>query len=100
MCCKRLSGGSVLLMVLCLWAVSARAVAGSTNAVWRPVSQPPLHSSPADAWIQPRVFRGFHLDHTLFRNLLGRIPRESTPGARPMEVTLPMPDGSLARFRI
>ncbi|MEY2490715.1 MAG: hypothetical protein QOC70_2657, partial [Verrucomicrobiota bacterium] len=57
---------------------------------------------PAYGQLMPQKYLAFHLHQTVLRELLGKAPREFTNAARNTEVvlTLPMPDGTLRRFRI
>ena len=56
----------------------------------------------ADRWVRPNKSRAYRLDATMLRDQLSRAPKEFTPAAvqPPAEVSLPMPDGTLARFSI
>ena len=87
-------------MVLFGWAISARCVGWTTNDLWQPANQLPQIASTASAWIQPAIFRGFNLNHTALHTLLNRTALEFSATSVPVEIQLPMPDGSTARFRI
>ncbi len=88
-----------MLLVLFFWATTARSVELTTNSVWQAVAQAPRTAATSSAWIRPKIFHGFNLNHAALRALLTRAPMESA-AAVPLEMPLPMPDGSLARFRI
>ena len=70
--------------------------------VWQRVDQIPPNRPASDFWVRPTVFRSFTLDHAALKGVLARVPKET---AQPValsqtDISLPMPDGSLARFRI
>src|SRR5690349_571753 len=69
---------------------------------WQALDQIPATVSPAQAWVRPQKFHAFHLDHATLRPILSQAPMERTKAAatNECELSLPMPDGSLARFRL
>jgi len=64
-------------------------------------AQIPQKRAAAETWVQPEAFRAFHLHHELLRPLLDQAPKESARRAESSDalISLPMPDGTLARFR-
>jgi len=72
----------------------------ATN-LWIPANPGMATQNPADFWVRPNTFRAFNLDLAAVGKVLGAAPRETYAGpiASGAVVTLPMPDGSLARFR-
>ncbi|HEX3797106.1 MAG TPA: zinc-dependent metalloprotease family protein [Verrucomicrobiae bacterium] len=60
----------------------------------------PNVAAASSPWIHPQVFHSFNLNHAALRALLNRVPMEFSSNAAPSEISLPMPDGSLARFHI
>jgi hypothetical protein len=72
------------------------------NNPWQSPGQTAQNRSQARIWIRPDRFFSVVLDHDVLRNILDRAPKESGQpvAASPAEIMLPMPDGSLARFRI
>ena len=84
---------------------TARA-AGSTPALelWREVDEASIARKQDDDRVRPQAYRVFQLDEVALGNLLDRAPLEfsetaKVAAARPV-MTIPMPDGSLQRFRI
>ena len=93
--CRSLSGGSAVLFVFL--AFSARSAGLATNSLWQSEKYVPQGSH---AWVQLRVFSKVSISTIpLLQNTLAKTPREFN-GTAPLELQLPMPDGSLARFRI
>ena len=81
-------------------ATPLRGQPPDTN-LWSSVEQVPQGRGTADAWVQPAVFRAFNLNHTALQPNLRRALPEAAQraAASPTLITLPMPDGTLARFR-
>jgi len=101
-CCRKSSLWFWFCVALLFGPVLAPAWGqNSSTAVWLALKGPPQGRLAADQWIAPPKFHAFHLDHAVLRPLLGRAPREFTAAANatPGEIELPMPDGSLAKFR-
>jgi hypothetical protein len=101
---------NTLLCLLCLLAVgvgllafSSRSAAQIGGALWRDVNPSTLVSNPTGARIiKPRRFRTVALDPVGIRALLATAPMEFSAAARGggrVEISLPKPDGTLARFR-
>ena len=68
---------------------------------WQPADAEAAAIAEADRWVRPRQSRAFRLDPATLRGMLASAPREFTPAAlAPLELALPMPDGTMARFRI
>jgi hypothetical protein len=76
------------------------ALGQSSGGVWRFIDESEI--SAGQRVIFPQVYRTVRLDQTALSNLLAQAPKEFTPSARDDSVilTLPMPDGTLAAFRI
>ncbi|MEK7706973.1 MAG: reprolysin-like metallopeptidase, partial [Verrucomicrobiota bacterium] len=82
--------------------MATAAELSAAPGLWERQDQPATPNRPAGSeWIRPQQYRAFHLDHAVLRPLLDRAPREFTPAAQtaPAEIELPMPDGSLQKFR-
>jgi hypothetical protein len=84
-----------------LWVCPARAQDSADTNLWQDAGKIPPNLLPSDAWVRPEVFRPFNLRHSRLRPLLGQAPKES---AQPLAssgalISLPMPEGTLARFR-
>ncbi len=68
---------------------------------WQPADAEAAAIAEADRWVRPRQSRAFRIDPATLRGMLAGAPREFTPAAQaPLELALPMPDGSMTRFRI
>jgi hypothetical protein len=91
--------GAVLLS-LCLPGLGG-AQNATTNNIWRDVKENSVAASGARA-IVPKSYRVVHLDTGGLSQLLAQAPLEFTEAARksPVLITLPMPDGGLASFRV
>ena len=103
----------LLLAVLTVFAVaslwpatppvlSAPAVASAfspqdSDALWRDLKVLPDQQRQAAG--RPNKFRSLSLDTIHLQSLLRRAPREFTAGDAPI-ISLPMPDGSMQRFKI
>ncbi|HEX5602693.1 MAG TPA: M12 family metallo-peptidase, partial [Pyrinomonadaceae bacterium] len=86
-------------------ALSAPAVASAftpqaSDALWRDVSPEKLLSQEQRQTAgRPNKYRSLSLDTIHLESLLRRAPREFTAGDAPI-ISLPMPDGSMQRFKI
>ena len=98
--------GLAVSMALLLAAAPARSQgalpAVSVDRVWQAMDEAPLLASQPERWIVPQAYRTFGLDANALRGILNRAPGEFTAaaGAAPVILTLPMPDGTFARFTI
>jgi uncharacterized repeat protein (TIGR01451 family) len=74
----------------------------SADGVWARAGENALRESRGKQLIAPKSFSAVRLDRGTLESLLDRAPVEFTEAARehPVEMTLPMPDGSFERFRI
>ena len=108
---KPLRVGRVALRPTRLWVIaSTPAVAlllmltavHSRGAAWQPADAEAQGIAEAERWVRPKKSRAYRLDATALRDQLSRAPREFTPAAAqaPGEISLPMPDGTLARFSV
>lgn len=68
--------------------------------MWREVSPESLVRGPARNAPRPKEFRTFALDVNAMRSALSRAPKEFANDGQELIITLPMPDGSLQRFRV
>lgn len=82
--------------------VTLAVAAGAQHDVWRDVEPGELSPSAAPRTIAPVACRLVRLDTAGLRQLLGSAPREDTAmaGALAAELPLPMPDGTVQRFRV
>ena len=70
--------------------------------VWESVDKITQNRPAADAWIHPQKFHAFNVNHAALHAMLGHVRKESSHERRTpdSEITLPMPDGTQARFKI
>lgn len=96
--------GSIWLSVFCsLLLVGSAQSQQPPKKPWQSVDIIPQNRPVADVWVQPKKnFHAFNVDHGKLRADLARAPKEFSNESRiaPGEISLPMPDGSFARFSI
>ena len=83
------------------YASSSTAQIGATSTLWRDINPSTLLPGGARI-IKPRRYRTVALDPVGIRTLLSRAPMEFSAAAKSggrVEITLPKPDGTSARFR-
>lgn len=95
----------IVASVFLIAFASARSAnaATSSDRIWRGVDQLPAAPASARVEIHPMAFKTFALDAGLLRSKLGKAPLEFNGRAlkdSKLVVTLPMPDGTFARFQI
>src|SRR5438477_5201722 len=90
----------VVLLSLCFPGFGRAQNAASKN-IWQDVKESSVAVS-GPRQIVPESYRTVHLDNAELSQLLAQAPLEFTEAAKKSQVviTLPMPDGGLARFRI
>ena len=84
-------------------ATAASAQLTSPDRLWQRADKIPAAPANARVEIHPTKFKTFTLDTPKLRSTLTRAPREfTTPRARAagLQITLPKPDGTFARFQI
>lgn len=92
-------------IVLALWGVAspAGAQADVPGGVWQnlPASGAALRAA-GESWIAPSAGSWHALDASALEAVLNRAPREFSAAARsaPVQIEIPMPDGSYARFQL
>jgi len=91
-----------LLLGALLFACPARGQAAPETDPWQAGEKTPQKHLSSETWVQPKAFRSVQLQHSRLHPLLGKAPKESaqtliSSGAL---ITLPMPDGTQAQFRI
>ncbi len=94
---------ALLFAASLLTGIFGHSVSGqvSTDGVWQVLENIPAEKAALEAWVRPQKFRPVTLRRASLAGVLNRAPREATPAAaQPAELTLPMPDGSFARFHI
>lgn len=92
----------VFLCVSALFLVSTTFAGKSDDKVWKEIDDSSLQQRTAERTIVPLDYKTFDLNKTALLSILNKAPLEFTDAARNNEVilTLPMPDGSFARFRV
>ena len=95
---------TALLLAATLFATDAFAAPGgrSPDGVWTETAPGVLYSAPRFGFEAPAAPRTFRLDDHACSGLLQDAPLERSAAARtsPRVLTLPMPDGTYARFRV
>jgi Metallo-peptidase family M12B Reprolysin-like/FG-GAP-like repeat len=96
---KRSFQGVFFFLSIILFAANAFA---SSDDVWQEINDSNLKQRPMDRQITPNVYKTFGLNRAALDDVLTKAPMEFTDAARlnPVILTLPMPDGTLARFVI
>ncbi|MBK7939925.1 MAG: hypothetical protein IPJ82_23855 [Lewinellaceae bacterium] len=69
---------------------------------WSDVQESVIPLAQTDRQIIPNKYRTLHLDFVQIKNLLATAPEEPeiVAGATGLVLSLPMPDGGLARFKV
>ncbi len=85
-----------------LTAFSVFVPAKSGDLVWQEIDDSDLVKRPIERLVRPSEYKTFRMDVSALRSILDRAPMEFTDSSRdePVILTLPMPDGKFARFRI
>ena len=87
--------GLAVSMVVLLAASPARSESAlptvSADRVWQSMDEAPLLASQPERWIVPQAYRTFRLDSGALQRILDRAPGI---------LTIPMPDGTFARFTV
>jgi len=81
----------------------ALAQAAPAGQLWQSVDKIPAAPANARIGIRPTKFKAFTLNTNMLRSSLAQAPAEFTAQSAQdtgLEITLPRPDGSLARFKI
>ncbi len=94
---------AIALLFLASFISRAEAQRVSPDGFWQQTDKLPAAPANARVEIQPTKFKTFTLDAGLLRNALTKAPMEFTSDAArpaPVQITLPMPDGTFARFEI
>src|SRR4051812_17716997 len=78
----------------------AHAQPQPSGKFWQSTGKIAKNRPQAEAWIQAEKHHAFNVDHAALKIILDKAPKEFSPQARttPGEISLPMPDGSSARF--
>lgn len=92
-----------VVTVLCLLLTWGGAALGADDApLWTDVPEAGIARSAAARQIVPERYRTVRLDLSQFEDRMARVPQEQVVSVHrsDAELALPMPDGSLARFKI
>ncbi len=95
-------------LLLFIFSISVVFSFGQKNSIasdklWQEFDDTALQQRLLDRVIIPNAYRAFKLDKTALQNALRQAPLEFTDAARgvsPVIITIPMPDGTLSRFRV
>ena len=94
-------GAAVPLLVGGLFGASeARADVKSPDGVWTALDIMPGAQQKSEAWVRPAAFKALRLNKDMLKAELAMAPVENAPGARPMRITLPRPEGGFESFEI
>ncbi|MEO6182010.1 MAG: reprolysin-like metallopeptidase, partial [Verrucomicrobiota bacterium] len=94
---------SLFLTCLMIFIMPSGSQQPPGRKLWQSVEKIPQNRPASDAWVHPeKNFHAFNVDQASLRAELARVPKEFSNEARvaPGEISLPMPDGTLARFQI
>ena len=71
-------------------------------ALWQHVSESSIGASTDRPATGPKAYKTLRLNQDLLAQLLAKAPLEFTPAAKQREliITIPKPDGGVARFRV
>ncbi len=91
----------VLCAALVLVIMGTPPVAGASDGVWQSVDRASLNPADVAAQTRPNAYRVCRVDSAELQNVLAAAPLEFSDEAKRgwAEISLPMPDGSSARFR-
>ena len=98
---KRL--GFLLLFILSVGVCFSFGQNIAPEKLWQEFDDSALQQRLPERVIIPNAYRAFKLDKAALQNLLRQAPLEFTDAARgvsPVIITVPMPDGTLSRFRV
>lgn len=92
----------LLILALFLISVSAAAAQKRSAKIWTEVSESSIQKRGAERLVTPNYYRVFRLDKAELQAVLHSAPQEFDAAERAAEtiLSLPMPDGSMARFRV
>ena len=95
----------LLFLLLFIFSINVVFAFGQKNQIlpdklWQEVDDSALQQRLPERLVIPNVYRTFTLDKTALKGLLRQAPMEFTEAAKGNSpiITLPMPDGKLARF--
>ena len=88
--------------IYCFFMPVPADAAVSSDGVWETGAVAVQAQAGGVAWVQPDVFQPCQLNPAALAAVLSQVPFESAleAGVQPSVITLPMPDGSFARFAV
>lgn len=101
-----------LMCVVCLattvetamWlkAMDNDSIAKQFDGAWETIDSVPQVAVEAEPWVRPDAYQAIRLRPDVLAGVLAQAPREFTAQARhaPLVISLPMPDGTIARFTL
>ncbi|MBX3300127.1 MAG: hypothetical protein KF736_11760, partial [Acidobacteria bacterium] len=96
----RKSFSAAMLAAAALTALAAGVIAADHTGYWRRADDETLSKRPLQRTVVPSSYDVFSLDRERLRSILSRAPQEFSSMNEPMVIELPMPDGTLAKFRV
>ncbi len=96
-----LLGAGVNLLADKAWLASAQKISAGGEGLWQEIDER-IISVQGERVTIPNSYRTFHLDQKQLASLLAGAPKEFSPVAAIAKVviTIPMPDGRIAKFHI
>ncbi len=102
MCMKRFVFLVLFIFTFGVFFIVGQDKPTSNDRMWRELDDAALQQRSLPRPIVPNAYRTFNLDKAALQTALLKAPLEFTESARsnPLLMTIPMPDGTLARFRV
>ena len=94
---------AIIALIVCVAAGDLRAVErASSDGVWRIVDGAAAGAAEIQPRIEPEIFRLVSLDQGTLMSVLDRVSLEASPTVlqKKTVLTIPLPDGSFARFEV
>ena len=90
-----------IVLLTSILALTSSTFAQRSKSNWNPMVESLIRNS-GERTIIPEKYKTFHLDGESFKNSLFSAPHENKVNLRssPLVVELPLPDGSVQRFRV
>ncbi len=78
------------------------ALYGQTNTAifWQDANPSTMRNQTANRWITPQKYRTLQLDKPNFEKLLRRAPNQNSRTSTPLNIAIPLPNGTAQRFAI
>ncbi len=90
---------TVLASVILLTSAIIVSAAGTNDGLWKEIDDSEISLRPVAKTRTPEEYRTFRLDKTILDGLLASAPEEFARSADERMIELPMPDGSMGRFK-